>query len=173
MHTIENINATMTELNRIADAGERTARRGRGADPAACRRPGAVDRWPTRCRRRRLTNDARRASAGSIAMVIGDVASKLQPLGQLAEAAGGMFGLRNLRRAASCGGGRRRRTRPRRRRPRPRSRPRVTHDRRSKPGGKPATKSDRRRSRPAAQGRPAKKAPTPRSAARSSGADGS
>jgi ABC-type transporter Mla subunit MlaD len=91
LHTVENINATMTELNRIAsrvngllDTVEEPIQRvapglDRLADtlssPAMMKMPDELSRFIS---------------------VIGDVATKIQPLGQLAEAAGGMFGLRNL-----------------------------------------------------------------------------
>lgn len=91
LHTIENINTTMTELNRIAsrvnsliDTVEEPIQRVAPglssladtlSSPALTKMPDELSRFVA---------------------VIGDVASKLQPIGQLAEAAGGMFGFRNL-----------------------------------------------------------------------------
>lgn len=91
VHTVENINTTMTELNRIAqrvnsllDTVEEPIQRvspglNRLADTLAS---PALTKLPD--------------ELGRFVGVIGDVATKLQPLGQLAEAAGGMFGLRGL-----------------------------------------------------------------------------
>ena len=110
---------TRTHQGRRRDGRAAQRRRSTGSLPA-CRG------WPTCCRRPRspsLPNDL-----GEFMDVLGDVARRLQPLGQLAESAGSMFGLRPfaaLRSAAA---------RPTRRRPlRPPPSPPPSPPRRRRP----------------------------------------
>jgi ABC-type transporter Mla subunit MlaD len=91
VHTIENINATMTELNRIATRVNNLI--DTVEEPIQRVAPGLASLADT------LSSPALTKMPDELSRfigVIGDVANKLQPLGQLAEAAGGMFGLRNL-----------------------------------------------------------------------------
>lgn len=91
VHTIENINATMTELNRIATRVNKLI--DTVEEPIQRVAPGLSSLADT------LSSPALTKMPDELSRfigVIGDVANKLQPLGQLAEAAGGMFGLRNL-----------------------------------------------------------------------------
>jgi ABC-type transporter Mla subunit MlaD len=150
VHTIENINATMTELNRIAtrvnnliDAVEEPIQRVAPglstladtlSSPALTKMPDELSRFVG---------------------VIGDVASKLQPLGQLAEAAGGMFGFRNLAGSLLGGGST---PEPAKAPPAPAKIQAAVTTTAAKPGAtpKPAAKKSAAR-KPAAKKAPAKK----------------